>query len=276
MKLTNTNALVAGATRGIGLAIARSLAARGVRLVLPWHDDWLEDAKSLQDEFAGSKPDHIIIKADLRNQSEVDDMAAAIREKAGTLHILINNIERGGMPVVHGSYNRELNREQWQLELDTTLLAKRLVFEACLPLLKKADQASVINISSIAGITGRSGPAALLFSDGYAAANRGIGAFTETWARMGAPSVRVNELMLGLIETRHGRKTRGWQALSSKQKKQLRDHTLLARIGTPEDVVDAVLYLLRKGDFMTGATLRLDGGFVLGGENVPPMPEGIL
>ena len=276
MQLTNKNALVAGATRGIGLAIARSLAARGVRLVLPWHDDWLEDAKSLQEEFAGSKPNHIIIEADLRNRRDVDDMAAAIREKAGPLHILINNIERGGMPVVHGSYNRELNREQWQLELDTTLLAKRLVFEACLPLLKKADQASVINISSIAGITGRSGPAALLFSDGYAAANRGIGAFTETWARMGAPSVRVNELMLGLIETRHGRKTRGWQALSSKQKKQLRDHTLLARIGTPKDVVDAVLILLKKGDFMTGATLRLDGGFVLGGENVPPMPEGIL
>lgn len=276
MKLKNKNALVAGATRGIGRAIARSLAAGGVRLILPWHDDWLEDAKSLQDELACSKTGHIFIKSDLRNQCDVDNMAETIKKKTGTLHILINNIERGGMPVVHGSYDRELNREQWQLELETTLLAKRLVFEACLPLLKKAEQASVINISSIAGITGRSGPAGLLFSDGYAAANRGIGSLTETWARIGAPSVRVNELMLGLIDTRHGKKTRGWQTLSPAQKKQLRDHTLLGRTGTTKEVVETILFLLRKGDFMTGATLRLDGGFVLGGENTPPMPDGIL
>jgi len=276
MKLRNKTALVTGATRGIGRSIARSLAARGVRLVLPWHDDWPEDSQSLQDELGSSELKHIFIKADLRDHANVNKMAEAINTKAGSLQILVNNVERGGMPIVHGSYNREINRDQWQLELDTTLLAKRLVFEACLPLLKKAEQASVINITSIAGMTGRSGPAGLLFSDGYAAANRGIGSLTETWARIGAPSVRVNELMLGLIETRHGRKTRGWQALSSKQRKQLRDHTLLARTGTTKEVVEAVLFLIRKGDFMTGTTLRLDGGFVLGGESVPPMPTGII
>ena len=117
-------------------------------------------------------------------------MATAVEKKVGALHILINNIERGGMPVVHGSYDRDVNCDQWQLELNTTLLAKKLIFEACLPLLKKAEQASVINISSIAGLTGRIGPAGLIFSDGYAAANRGIASLTETWARIGAPSVR--------------------------------------------------------------------------------------
>jgi 3-oxoacyl-[acyl-carrier protein] reductase len=276
MKLKNKTALVTGATRGIGLAIARSLAAKGARLVLPWHDDRPKDSKALQDEFGGSEQKHIFIKADLRNRKDVTKVAAAVKKKAGALHILVNNIERGGMPIVHGSYNRDINRDQWQLELDTTLLAKRLVFETCLPLLKKAPQASVINISSIAGLTGRSGPAGLLYSDGYAAANRGIGSLTESWARIGAPSVRVNELMLGLIDTRHGRNTRGWQALSSKQKKQLLNHTLLGRTGTPKEVVEAVLFLISKADYMTGTIIRFDGGFVLGGEDVPPMPKGII
>ena len=116
----------------------------------------------------------------------------------GKEDILINNIERGGWPVVHGPYTTD----QWDLELTTTLKAKRWVFDAALPHLKASGDGLVINISSIAAVSGRSGPAGLLFNDGYAAANRGVGVLTETWARLGAPSIRVNELMLGLIEHR--------------------------------------------------------------------------
>ncbi|MCL7487895.1 MAG: SDR family oxidoreductase [Desulfobulbaceae bacterium] len=276
MKLRKKTALVAGATRGIGLAIARGLAAEGVRLVLPWHDDWPDDAKTLQDEFGDTGGNHILVRADLRERQDVDKVAVAAEKKAGALHILINNIERGGMPIVHGSYERSINRDQWQLELDTTLLAKRLIFESCLPLMQKTGQASVINISSIAAITGRSGPAGLLYSDGYAAANRAIASLTETWARISAPSVRVNEIMLGIFDTRHGRDTRGWQALSTAQKKKLLDHTLLGRTGSPGEVVDTVLFLLQKAEYMTGTTIRLDGGYVLGGEKALPVPDGIL
>ena len=232
MKFKNKTALVTGATRGIGLAIAKSLAAKGSRLILPIYDDWPEASKALKEKLGCSKQKHIFIQTDLRNRSDVNKMVSLIQENVGSLDILINNIERGGMPVVHGSYNQEINHDQWQLELDTTLLAKKLIFEACLPLLKKAEQASVINISSIAGLTGRTGPAGLIFSDGYAAANRGIASFTENWARIGAPSVRVNELMVGLIDTLYGKKTTGWKTLTSEQKKQLLNNTLLDRIGT--------------------------------------------
>jgi len=276
MKFKNKTALVTGATRGIGLAIAKSLAAKGCRLILPLYDDWPDASKALQEKLSCSKQKHIFIQTDLRNRNDVNTMVSIIQEKVGSLDILINNIERGGMPVVHGSYNQEINRDQWQLELDTTLLAKKLIFEACLPLLKEAEQASVINISSIAGLTGRTGPAGLLFSDGYAAANRGIASFTENWARIGAPSVRVNELMVGLIDTRHGKKTRGWQTLTSKQKKQLLGHTLLGRTGTPKEVVKTVHFLISNADYITGTVIRVDGGFVLGGEEVPPMPDGII
>jgi len=64
--------------------------------------------------------------------------------------------------------------------------------------------------------------------------------------------------------------------LSEREKQQVYDHTLLTRTGMPVEVADTVLFLLKKADFMTGATLRLDGGFVLGNEQIPPMPVGIL
>ncbi len=275
MDIAGKTALVLGASRGIGLAIARRLAEEGVRLILTRYD-WPESADAMEHEFLEMDADHIIVSIDLRKRKEVEKLAALAEKECGQLHILINNIERGGMPIVHGSYDQEINRDQWDLEITTTLKAKWLVFHNFLPLLKKAEQATVVNISSIAGIIGRSGPAGLLFNDGYAAANRAISSFTETWAREGAPSVRVNELMLGLIQTRHAEKTRGWSLLSEEEQQALIAHTLAGRTGTPEDVLKAVLFLIKDADFMTGATIRLDGGFVLGGEKIPQMPSGIL
>lgn len=275
MKIRGKTALVAGATRGIGLAIARKLAARGARLIIPWFD-WPDDAQAVAAEFARRSKEHLLVRADLRDRDEVEKLLQRVRETFGCLHILINNIERGGMPVLHGSYTREINREQWQLEMDTTLLAKRLLFEAALPLLREAGQATVINISSIAALVGRSGPAGLVFSDGYAAANRGVSSLTATWARISAPAITVNELMLGLFDTRHGKGTRGWQTLTPADRKRLLDHTLLGRTGRPEEAARAVLFLIRDAEYMTGSVLRLDGGYVLGGEGVPEMPSGVL
>lgn len=273
MKIQGKIALVAGGTRGIGLAIARKLASRGARLVIPTYD-WPQDVRSVEEEFSRRQAGHICLKADLRDRGEVGHLVEIVNRTYGCLHILINNIERGGMPVVHGSYDRPVNSEQWQLEMDTTLLAKRHLFENCLPLLKKAEEAVVVNISSIAGIVGRSGPAGLIFSDGYSAANRGTSSLTATWARIGAPRIRVNEIMLGLIDTRHGKKTRGWSSLGTQQRQSLVEHTLLGRTGTPAEVAKAVMFLIQDAGYMTGSVLLLDGGYVLGGDKVPAMPSG--
>jgi len=275
MKITGKTALVAGGTRGIGLTIARKLAGKGARLIIPWYD-WPEDAQAMQDEFTSLNQEHIFHKTDLRNPDEVRQLARILEDTCFGLDILVNNIERGGMPIVHGSYDREINQDQWRLEMDTTLLAKKILFENCLPFLRRAEEAVVINISSIAALTGRTGPAGLLFSDGYAAANRAITTLTQTWAREGAPSVRVNEIMLGLIDTRHGKKTRGWNALTGEQRRDLVSHTLVGRTGTPAEVAKAVLFLIQNAGYMTGATLRLDGGYILGGEKPAPIPPGII
>ncbi len=264
-------ALVLGAIKGIGKAVALELARRRLRLVVTYHD-WLESLADMHTDLQAAGADYLAIEIDLRQTDAIVDMVAQARRRFGRIDYLINNIERGGWPVVHGAYNQD----QWDLEQATTLRAKWWVFNSVLPHLKAHPGSAVINFSSIAGMVGRSGPAGYVFNDGYAAASRAISLLTESWARQAAPQVRVNEIMLGLIETRHGPGTRGWGLLNETQRQALRDHTLLGRTGSIEDVVRAVNFLLFDAPFMTGAVLRLDGGYVLGADPVPDMPAGVV
>jgi len=263
-------ALVLGAIKGIGKGIGLALANEGVKVALTYFD-WEESLDEMKNDFDKTGTEHMIVKANLLKTSKIQALIQNVMDHFGHLDILINNIERGGWPVVHGPYVKE----QWDLEMETTLRAKRWVFDAALPLLRKSGNGVVINFSSIAGITGRSGPAGYIFNEGYSAANRGISLLTETWARLGAPEVRVNEIMLGIVETRHGTKTRGWELLNEEQKQAIIDHTLVQRNGTIEDVVKTTLFVIKDAPFMTGSVLRLDGGYVLGGEKVVPMPKGV-
>jgi 3-oxoacyl-[acyl-carrier protein] reductase len=271
MEIKDKVALVLGAIKGIGKGIGLALANEGVKVALNYFD-WEESIDELKQDFAETDVEHLIIKTNLLETEKVQGLIRKVIDRFGRLDILINNIERGGWPVVHGKYVQE----QWDLEMATTLRAKWWVFDSALPYLKASENGVVINFSSIAGITGRSGPASLIFNDGYAAANRGISLLTETWARIGAPHVRVNEIMLGIVETRHGEKTRGWELLNKAQQESLINHTLLERTGTIEDVVNAVLFIIKDAPFMTGSVIKIDGGYTLGGEKVQPMPKGVV
>ena len=271
MILSGKTALVLGAVKGIGKGIALSLAGEGARVAVT-HWDWEEELDRMKADFAAIGADPLVLRIDLRDTDAIPEMVDRVADRFGRLDILINNIERGGWPVVHGPYVRD----QWDLEMATTLRAKRWVFDAALPHLKASGDGAVVNLSSIAGLVGRSGPAGAIFNDGYAAANRGVSLLTETWARMGAPEVRVNEIMLGIFETRHAEGTRGWGLLTGDQKAAIADHTLLGRTGRIDDVVRAARFLLTEAPFMTGGVIRLDGGYVLGGETVGPMPPGVL
>ncbi|RJP78345.1 MAG: SDR family oxidoreductase [Desulfobacteraceae bacterium] len=264
-------ALVLGAIKGIGREIGLALAKKGMRVVLTYHD-WEDSLEEMKAAFQSVGEEHLIIKVNLLDVETIPGLVEKAISRFGRLDILINNIERGGWPVVHGPYCQD----QWDLEFSTTLRAKQWVFESAFPHLKESGNGVVINFSSIAGIIGRSGPASLIFNEGYSAANRGISLLTETWARLGAPEVRVNEIMLGIMETRHGENTRGWGLLTDDQKKAILDHTLLGRTGKMEDIIKAVLFMIDDAPFMTGAVLRLDGGYVPGGEKVLPMPKGVV
>ena len=275
MKLAQKTALIPGASRPLGRSIARKLGEKGVHLILPTFD-WPESITEMEEEFQQLGYSFLSLPVDLRSEEAVKEMVSIVRKRFGRLHILVNNIERGGMPVIHGAYDLPHNREQWDLEIVTTLKAKWLLFHHCLPLMQESGNGAVVNISSISSITGRSGAAASFFNDAYSAANRAISSFTETWAREAAPSIRVNELMLGLIRHRHGEETRGWTAMDAEEKREIEEQCLLGRTGTPEDVASAALFLIKDADYMTGSIIRMDGGFVLGNQKVPMMPEGIL
>ncbi len=275
MKLQGKTALIPGASRPVGREIARKLANEGVNLVLPYYD-WPESTEEMKDEFSKLGIPFLALPVNLTQEVQVIDLVSAIKEKFGSLHFLVNNIERGGMPIVHGSYDLEHNQDQWDLEVATTLKAKWLLFHHCFPLMQCSGSGAIVNISSISGITGRSGPAELLFNDGYSAANRAVSSFTETWAREAAPTIRVNELMLGLIRNRHGEKTRGWETLSEDEKRRIHNHILLKRTGLPKEVAEAVFFLLHEAKYMTGSTLRMDGGYLLGGEKTTETPQGVL
>lgn len=271
MDLQNSVAVVAGGIRGIGLAVAVELARAGVKCVLPYYD-WLEDLDEMHRRLREVGPEYHAMAADLTVSEDVEHVMAETLARFGRLDIVINNIERGGWPVVHGPYTRE----QWKLEFETTVTAKWHLFRCALPALKSDGGGTIVNISSIAALVGRTGPAAPVFNDCYSLANRSIRTLTETWAREGAPAVRVNELMLGFVETRHGPNTRGWNLLTPEQRTAIADHTLLQRIGTVEEVARAVKFLVSDATFMTGAVIRMDGGYVLGADGTSPLPFGVV
>lgn len=275
MKISGKTAIIPGASRAIGRSIANALGEKNVNLVLPTFD-WPESITEMEAEFKRKGFSFLSLPVDLRDEEEVKNLIETAKDRFGEIQILINNIERGGMPVVHGSYDSPHNREQWDLEIATTLKAKWLLFHHCLPVMLEAGDGAVVNISSISGISGRSGAGAPFFNDAYSAANRAVSSFTETWAREAAPTIRVNELMLGLIRHRHGEKTRGWGELTNQEKTDISNQCLLERTGTPDEVATATLFLIKDADYMTGSVLRMDGGFVLGSQRVPTMPPGIL
>ncbi len=264
-------AIVTGAIKGIGLAIAKELASHGIKCALTYYD-WLDSLEDMHKAMKAQPSEYMASAIDLTKPEQVQGFIKEVIDHFGQLDILVNNIERGGWPIVHGQYTEK----QWRLEFETTVNAKYHLFNASLPFLKKDGGGAVINISSIAGIVGRAGPAGLIFHDCYSLANRAISSLTETWAREAAPEVRVNELMLGLFETRHGPATRGWGLLTPKQKEELLNHILLKRIGQPEEVAKCVYFLAEQATYMTGSIIRMDGGYVLGGEKVPQVPKGVV
>jgi 3-oxoacyl-[acyl-carrier protein] reductase len=258
MRLEGTVALVTGSSKGIGKAIALTLAQQGVRVVLSYHDRE-SHAQQTREEFARAGFDYLLVQSNLVHPDNAERLVQQTVEHFGQLDILVNNLERGGWPIIHG----DLHPAQWDLEVNTTLKSKFLCYRAAQPYLRQRPQGCVLNIASIAAHTGRRQLYGQIFADAYAAASAGIITLTQNWAREMAPQVRVNCLMLGLIETRHGPHTLGWRTLPEATRTAIVQQTPLQRLGTLDDVATAALFLIRDAAFMTGQTLVLDGGISL-------------
>ena len=140
MELQGKVALVLGAIKGIGKGVGLALAREGVQVVLNYFD-WEESLEEMKQAFEETGCDYHIVRTDLLDVEKISFLVDEVVEKFGGIDILINNIERGGWPVVHGAYVGE----QWDLEMATTLRAKWWVYSKALPHLKASGDGVVVS-----------------------------------------------------------------------------------------------------------------------------------
>jgi 3-oxoacyl-[acyl-carrier protein] reductase len=233
--LEGKTALVTGASRGIGRAIAAELARAGASVVLGYRSG-AEEAEQLAAELGGRA-----VRADVSDPGE----AKRLVEEAGDLDVLVNNagITRDGLLL-------RMSDEDWRTVLDTNLGG---VFHTCRAaargMMKKRGGA-IVNISSVVGLHGNPG------QTNYSAAKAGIIGFTKSLAReLGNRGVRANVVAPGYVETRLT------QELPEELKGLMLQNTPLGRFGSPEDVAGAVRFLCSdESSFITGEVVLVDGG----------------
>jgi len=233
--LEGKTALVTGASKGIGKAIAAELAAAGATVVVGYRSG-KDDAEALASELGGSA-----IQADVSSGEE----AKRLVEEAGDLDILVNNagLTRDGLLA-------RMSDDDWRTVIDTNLAS---VFYTCRavtrPMMKKRAGA-IVNISSIVGVHGNWG------QTNYAASKAGIIGFTKSLAReLGSRNIRANVVAPGYV------KTQLTDVLPDEATGAMLENTPLGRLGDPEDVAGAVRFLCSDAaSFITGEVLLVDGG----------------
>ena len=233
--LEGKNALVTGASRGLGRAIAAELAGAGASVVLSYRTG-AEEAQALAAEIGGRA-----VQADV---SEADS-ARELVEEAGDLDIIVNNagVTRDGLLV-------RMSDEDWDTVIDTNLSSCFYTCRAAVRGMMKKRAGAIVNISSIVGIHGNWG------QTNYAASKAGIIGFTKALAReLGSRNVRANVVVPGYV------KTRLTDVLPEDATQSMLQNTPLGRLGDPEDVAGAVRFLCsEEAAFITGAVLLVDGG----------------
>jgi 3-oxoacyl-[acyl-carrier protein] reductase len=233
--LEGKTALVTGASRGIGRAIAAELAAAGANVVLGYRSG-KDEAEALAADVGGRA-----VQADVSSPGD----AARLVEEAGDVDILVNNagLTRDGLLA-------RMSDDDWRVVLETNLSSVFYTCRAvCRPMMKKRA-GSIVNISSIVGVHGNWG------QTNYAASKAGIIGFTKSLAReLGSRNVRANVVAPGYV------KTQLTDVLPEEATQAMLQATPLGRLGEPEDIAGAVRFLCSdEAAFITGEVMLVDGG----------------
>jgi 3-oxoacyl-[acyl-carrier protein] reductase len=239
-------ALVTGASRGIGQAIALELGRHGATVV--GTATTASGAESIRQRIAGADVKGAGMAMNVNDAQQVDAAVAEIQKRFGDIAILVNNagVTRDNLLV-------RMKDEEWDEIMATDLKSVYRLSKLVLRPMMRARYGRIVNITSIVGVTGNAG------QTNYAAAKAGIIGFSRALAReVGSRNITVNCIAPGFIDTDMTR------ALNPQQRDALVQQIPLGRLGRPEDVAAAVLFLAAPGaDYMTGCTLHVNGGLYM-------------
>jgi 3-oxoacyl-[acyl-carrier protein] reductase len=246
MTLSGKTALVTGAAQGIGREIALALATDGADVAIC--DVNLEAAQKTAGDIAAKGRKSLALKANVAASAEVNAMIDQVMEKFGRIDILVNNagITRDGLIL-------RMKDEDWDLVLSINLKGSFLCARAALKHMSKQRGGTVINIASIVGAMGNAGQA------NYVASKAGLIGLTKTIAREYANrGITANAVAPGFIDTAMT------QALSEDVRQELAKQIPMGKLGTPEDVANAVRFLASPwASYITGQVVHVNGGMYM-------------
>jgi 3-oxoacyl-[acyl-carrier protein] reductase len=249
-ELRDKVAVVTGSSRGIGTAIATLLVAKGARVVIHGRD--ASALESVRTQIAASGGEVLAVLASLTDFQEIEAMREQVERRFGTVDILVANA--GGSPVSPGPVE-DISEADWRRSVDVNLTATFLTIKSFLPGMKQRGHGSIITMSSAAARRPTAGsPVA------YAAAKAGIELLTRAVAlQAGTSGVRANCIAPETIMTERNR-----QQIPDRVQQALLDSHPLRRLGTPDDVAHAALFLASENaSWISGVVLDVAGGSVL-------------
>lgn len=243
--LHGKSAFVTGASRGIGRAIAIGLAQAGADIALTYHAQ-REEAGKVAREIAGLGRRAVALQMDVTDRKSVEAAARNAKSALGTISILINNAG-----INKPTDFDQVNDQDWDDILSTNLKGPFVCAQVFLPLLKDAGGGSIVHIGSVSGQYG--GPR----TAHYAASKAGLISLAQVIARFGAQyGIRSNTIAAGLIAS-----DMAASAMSSQAVQKAAENILLKRLGSTQEVADAVVFLASDASsYITAQTLNVNGG----------------
>jgi acetoacetyl-CoA reductase len=241
--LTGKACLVTGGSRGIGRAIALALGRHGASVAVGFAHNG-EAAEKVAAEIAGSDGQSFAIGCDIQDPEAVEPMVAGVVDRFGRIDVLVNNAG-----ITRDRTVAKMSREEWDAVLQTDLSSVFHLTARVMPHMVEAGYGRIVNISSVIGIHGNFGQA------NYAAAKAGIIGFTKSAAlELARKGVTVNAIAPGFIETEM------IAAMPDEARARILERIPMQRFGRPEEIADAVVFLVAHGDYITGQVLAIDGG----------------